>query len=115
MVRAWNLDFVAAGINELDTWPNDFGSTPAFRVNHHQRGQACDFIHLASYGHAFFDVFKSYLAGKLGNDGPCQGIPIGQNRTGLDALICLDGQDRTIGNLVTLSLTPMFVMNHDFA
>ena len=114
MVGARNLDFVPAGVDQLDLRANNLGSATALGVDHHQGRQTGNFVELLGNREALFDVLEMRLAGELGNDRSGQRVPVGQNGAGLDGLVYLDRQHRAIRNLVALALAAVFVMNDDF-
>ena len=116
MVTEWSVPGIltSRGVDQLDLGRPPWRTT-ALGVDHHQRGQAGDFVHLLGHGQAFFDVLELHLTGELGDDRTGQRVPVGQDGAGLDLLVGLDGQRGAVGHLVALALAAMLVLDDDFA
>ena len=104
------------GVDQLDLRTHDLGSrAAALRIDHDQRRQTGDFVDLLGDREAFLDVLELRLAGELGDDRARQRIPVGQHGAGLDLLVGLDRQDRTVRHLVAFALAAVLVVDDDFA
>ena len=114
MVGAGDLHFLALASISLTCGRTTLAAATALGVDHHQRGQAGHFVDLLGHRQAFFDVLELHLTGEFGDDRARQRIPVGQDRAGLDGLVGLDGQRRTVRHLVALALAAMVVLDDDF-
>ena len=109
-----NLHLFAQGINQFDLGTHDLDRAAALGIDHHQGGQARHLVELLGNGQALFHILKTNLSRKLGDDRTGQGVPVRQNRTGLDLLVGLDREGRTVRHLVALTLASIVIVNDNF-
>ena len=106
---------MAGGIQQLDLRAHDLRRAAALRVDDHQRRQAGHFVDLLGDRHAFLDVLEPRLAGEFRDDRAGQRVPVRQHRAGLEGLVGLDVQRRTVRHLVALALAAVLVGDDDLA
>ena len=115
MVGSGDLDLGTRGVDQLDLRTHDLGRATALGIDHHQGRQAGHIVHLLGHGQAFFDVLEAGAAGKLGDDGSGQRIPVGEDDASFDHLVGLDAEHRAIRHFVALAFAAVFVVDDDFA
>ena len=115
VVGSGDLHLGTGRIDQLDLRTHDLGRATALGIDHHQGRQASHIVNLLGHGQAFFDVLEAGAAGKLGDDGSGQRIPVSKYDAGFDHLVGLDAEHRAIRHFVALAFAAVFVVDDDFA
>src|SRR5574340_766916 len=114
-IGACDPDLIAGLVQQLDLRAQALaGSTLAFGVDHHQRGQASDIVKLLGDGNALFDVLEADPSCVFGNDGTGVRIPGRQHRTVLDLRTVGHHQGGAVRHLVAFALSTAVIRDDDF-
>src|SRR5690606_35331196 len=111
-VGTWQQQFLAIGIDHLDRRANILAGSPTvLRIHHFNAGQTGQFVGLTLDGDVFFHANEGNDALHFGHDRVGVRIPLGHDSAGVDLVAFLDGNHRTVRQLVTLTLTTEVIRN----
>ena len=85
------------------------GGGTVLGTQHFDVGQTGQFVGLVVYGDTFFHITELHLAFHFRDDRVGMGIPGGNHLTAINLITFAHGHSRTIGQLVTLTLTAQLI------